>query len=229
MAGKRAAWSLHLLCRARQPQSGLNVPGSGHPALAEGAPAPQSAPPPELGADEPPGGPMAPTGPNPASLPGGTLCRSNLRQEPSAGIPHAGICAGGRPQGRSLPQPAASTSRCCTPSCGASTNIWCAGPAGNTNGCAGAKGERKNSWPGQQYASRPCSLTGASASNPTAGRWEPCKPRGFRTVLRAAGGEIPPADSPCATSATGGCDVEDRADGCGVVLVMEAGPPQPPC
>ena len=42
----------------------------------------------------------------------------------------------------------------------------------------------------------PCSLTGASASNPTAGRWEPCKPRGFRTVLRAAGGEIPPADSP---------------------------------
>ena len=33
----------------------------------------------------------------------------------------------------------------------------------------------------------------------------------------------------CATSATGGCDVEDRADGCGVVLVMEAGPPQPPC
>ena len=31
------------------------------------------------------------------------------------------------------------------------------------------------------------------------------------------------------TSATGGCDVEDRADGCGVVPVMEAGPPQPPC
>jgi RNA-directed DNA polymerase len=27
------------------------------------------------------------------------------RQEPSAGIPLAGICAGGRPQGRSLPRP----------------------------------------------------------------------------------------------------------------------------
>ncbi len=27
------------------------------------------------------------------------------RQEPSAVIPHAGICAGGRPQGRSLPRP----------------------------------------------------------------------------------------------------------------------------
>src|SRR6266516_2934337 len=122
MAGKRAAWSLHLLRRARQPQGGLNVPDSGHPALAEGAPAPQSAPPPELGTDEPPGGPMAPTGPNPASLPGGTLCRSNLRQEPSAGIPHAGICAGGRPQGRSLPQPDPSTAPSCAYSHGASTS-----------------------------------------------------------------------------------------------------------
>ena len=44
-----------------------------------------------------------------------------------------------------------------------------------------------------------CSRTGGSASNPTAGRWEPCEPRGFRTVLRAAGGEIPPADSPIAS------------------------------
>src|SRR4029077_6358972 len=30
--------------------------------------------------------------------------RQNPRQEPSAVIPHAGICAGGRPQGRSLPR-----------------------------------------------------------------------------------------------------------------------------
>ena len=41
-----------------------------------------------------------------------------------------------------------------------------------------------------------------------AGRWEPCKPRGFRTVLRAAGGEIPPADSP-------GRDVQVRQPGRG--------------
>ena len=33
----------------------------------------------------------------------------------------------------------------------------------------------------------------------------------------------------CATNASGGCDVEDRADGCGVVLVMEVGPPGPLC
>ena len=33
----------------------------------------------------------------------------------------------------------------------------------------------------------------------------------------------------CATNATGGCDVEDRADGGGAALVMEVGPPQPPC
>ena len=39
-----------------------------------------------------------------ASLPGGALRRQNLRQEPSAVVPHAGICAGGRPRGRSLPR-----------------------------------------------------------------------------------------------------------------------------
>ena len=30
--------------------------------------------------------------------------RPHPRQEPSAVVPHAGICAGGRPQGRSLPR-----------------------------------------------------------------------------------------------------------------------------
>src|SRR4026209_886808 len=39
-----------------------------------------------------------------ASLPGGALRRQNLRQEPSAVVPHAEICAGGRPRGRSLPR-----------------------------------------------------------------------------------------------------------------------------
>ena len=28
------------------------------------------------------------------------------------------------------------------------------------------------------------------------GQWEPGEPRGSRRVLRAAGGEVPPADSP---------------------------------
>ena len=31
-------------------------------------------------------------------------------------MPHAGICAGGRPQGRSLPQPAGFTGQRCIPS-----------------------------------------------------------------------------------------------------------------
>ena len=39
-----------------------------------------------------------------ASIPRSALRRSYLRQEPSALAAHAGICAGGRPQGRSLPQ-----------------------------------------------------------------------------------------------------------------------------
>jgi hypothetical protein len=43
---------------------------------------------------------------------------------------------------------------------------------------------------------RTCSPTGGSASSQTAGRWEPCEPRGSRTVLRAAAGATPAADSP---------------------------------
>ena len=46
--------------------------------------------------------------PQPASCIHGRSVRfdaTHPRQEPSAVIPHAGICAGGRPQGRSLPRP----------------------------------------------------------------------------------------------------------------------------
>ena len=125
---KRAAWALHLLRRARQPPGDFNIPNPDHPALAEGAQVPQSAPPPELGTDGQPGDPMASTGPNTASLSGGTLCRLNLRQEPSAGMPHAGICAGGRPQGRSLPQPEPSTAPSCPSLHGASMSISSDGP-----------------------------------------------------------------------------------------------------
>lgn len=46
-------------------------------------------------------------------------------------------------------------------------------------------------------------VAGPSAQSPfgesvplIAGQWEPCKPRGLRTVLREAGGAIPPAYSP---------------------------------
>jgi hypothetical protein len=46
---------------------------------------------------------MAPQSPSDASLPERAPCSQNLRQEPDAVVPHVGICAGGRPQGRSLP------------------------------------------------------------------------------------------------------------------------------
>ena len=66
----------------------------------------------------------------------------------------------------------------------------------SSNGSADARNGQGFSWSASPDALRACSLTGDSASNLMAGRWEPCKPRGFRTVLRAAGGAIPPADSP---------------------------------
>ena len=54
----------------------------------------------------------------------------------------------------------------------------------------GTPGRRRPALPGlvRALALRPHNLT--------AGRWEPCEPRGSRTVLREPGGEIPPGDSP---------------------------------
>jgi hypothetical protein len=47
---------------------------------------------------------MDTSGPNHASLPGSAPCCQDPRQESSAVVPHTGICAGGRPRGRSLPR-----------------------------------------------------------------------------------------------------------------------------
>ena len=81
-----------------------DLPVPGDRALAQAATAPQPAGPVELGPDETDRESMATATTRDASLPGGALRRQNLRQEPSAVVPHAGICAGGRPQGRSLPR-----------------------------------------------------------------------------------------------------------------------------
>src|SRR5512132_615988 len=104
MAGQRAARPLRLLRRARQLRRGKRSPVPGDQALAQAATPPQPAGPVELGPDETDREPMATKTTRDASLPGGALRRQNLRQEPSAVVPHAGICAGGRPQGRSLPR-----------------------------------------------------------------------------------------------------------------------------
>src|SRR5918998_1994481 len=89
-----------------------------------------------------------------------------------------------------------STSPCCIPFSSASTNSWNAGPAGNTSGYTGANRGRENYWPEYPIGIPDCSRTGISVSSLQAGQCEPCKPRGLRTVLRAAAGETPAADSP---------------------------------
>ena len=104
VAGQRGARALRLLRRARQPQGGGGVPHPGDAALAAelrrrsqrsrldwkrmNRLATRWLPPARVD----------------ASLPRRALWRSYPRQEPSALAAHAGICAGGRPQGRSLPR-----------------------------------------------------------------------------------------------------------------------------
>src|SRR5215207_3398970 len=112
-ASQRGARALRLLRRARQHQGDRRLPGSGDPALAQGAAAPQPAHSPELGAKPPPRATMAPVSQDHTSLARPAIRRSYPSQEPSALAAHAGICAGGRPspqgEGRSLPRP----SPCC--------------------------------------------------------------------------------------------------------------------
>ena len=85
-----------LLRRARQHRRRGGLPHAGDPALVQGAPAPQPAHPGQLEADEPLRQAVDTPGPCAASLPERALRRSHPRQEPSAVVAHAGICAGGR-------------------------------------------------------------------------------------------------------------------------------------
>ena len=103
VAGQRGARALRLLRRARQQRAVSGLPQPGHPALVRGATAPQPAPRLNWERMNRIADPMAPTRPHHASLPRRALRRPHPRQEPSALAAHAGICAGGRPQGRSLP------------------------------------------------------------------------------------------------------------------------------
>jgi len=103
LAGKRGARAPRLLRRAWQHRRSSGLPHSGDPALVQGATASKPEKPSQLGTDEPHRDPVAPACPCAASLPECALRRQDPRQEPSAVVPHAGICTGGRPQGRSLP------------------------------------------------------------------------------------------------------------------------------
>ena len=90
------------------------------------------------------------------------------------------------------------------PSCvswhGASTSISPGGPCTSSSDSAASTPKR---WPGCRRCistSLACSPTGSSSRSPEAGLWGPDDGRPSRPVLRAAGGETPPADSPGAAS-----------------------------
>src|SRR6185437_7554573 len=86
------------------------------------------------------------------------------------------------------------------PSCaswhGASTSTSSGGPCTSSSDSAASTPKR---WPGCRRSastSHACSPTGSSSRSPKAGLWGPDDGRLSRSVLRAAGGETPPADSP---------------------------------
>ena len=80
-----------LLRRARQHRRGSSIPHPGRQTLVQGAAAPQPTLTPELETDGPTYSTMAPTSPRDAPVPIRAPGRQNLRQEPSAVVPHAGI------------------------------------------------------------------------------------------------------------------------------------------
>lgn len=103
LAGQRPPGPLRLLRRARQQRPHQRVLQPTHPTPVPGATAPQPAHAAELDPHETARQTMAPTPAPHAPLPRRALRRRDPRQEPSAVVPLAGICAGGRQKWRSLP------------------------------------------------------------------------------------------------------------------------------
>ena len=87
---------LKLIRRARQHRDCEVPPQTSDEAQVQRATAPQPAPSAQLGADGPPDHTVATTSPLAAPLPERALRRPYSRQEPSALIALARICAGGR-------------------------------------------------------------------------------------------------------------------------------------
>ena len=103
LAAQCGSGSSELLRSARQQPGHRCLPPTARTAVVLGAPASEPASPGDVGADAASHRPVAPARPHPAPLSRGALRRSHPRQEPSAVVPHAGICAGGGPKGPSLP------------------------------------------------------------------------------------------------------------------------------
>jgi hypothetical protein len=103
LARERGAGTPRLLRRARQHPPIRGLPRPARAALVSGATAPRPATPPQLAADAPPRGAMAPSRPHHALLARSAIRRPHPSQQPSALVAHAGICAGAARRG-SLPR-----------------------------------------------------------------------------------------------------------------------------
>ena len=121
---------------------------------------------------------------------GGTACRE------TAGTQASGPTAGQRHRASRLPSTDASTAPSCTSSHGASTSTWPDGPCTSSNDSAASSFVRCSGCERSTNTSQTCSPTGNSPPSPPAGLWGLDDGRSSRPVLRAAGGENPPADSP---------------------------------
>src|SRR6266581_6555397 len=89
-----------------------------------------------------------------------------------------------------------STAPSCSSSHGASTITWPGGPCASSSD---SKASTPRPWPGCRRSTcmrQTCSPTGNSSHSLPGGLWGPDDGRLSRPVLRAAGGAIPPADSP---------------------------------
>ena len=121
----------------------------------------------------------------------------------------------------------ASTAPSCTSSHGASTSTWPDGPCTSSNDSAASSLGRCLAAEGVSTPARPVRPLAARRRSPQAGLWGPDDGRPSRPVLRAAGGETPPADSPASRSDSREVCVrsepDDRSRGAGRLRLRTSG------
>jgi len=88
-------------------------------------------------------------------------------------MPHAGICAGGRPKGRSLPEPEPSIAPSCASLPGASTTTSFDGPCRSSNDSGEVPPRRGRGWKRCVSTFLHSSLIGSFSDPPEVGLWEP--------------------------------------------------------
>ena len=95
LAAQRAPGALSVRWGASPWQAAHRMPRHHHAVLVSEAASTESAPPDDLAAPVRPRRALAAETPYLPSVSRATLARHDPRQEPGAGVPHAGICAGG--------------------------------------------------------------------------------------------------------------------------------------